>query len=138
MGHANVSNLSDLMLRGIYARGKLSLREMVETAMKRGESLHASEGEYTDEGMIDYGFLELINFHARYWCQNNNRPNIEAVCESEDERLLAESFVDGAGDFSDWESDAYKRFREIKWRFTEGTRKMYIDKTIPTISSVTN
>lgn len=63
MGHANLSNLSDLWVNLLYAKGKLFIRQAVEVAGNRGETLHASEGEYdADTGMVGQGIEEQVAF----------------------------------------------------------------------------
>lgn len=63
MGHANLSNLSDLWINLLYAKGKLTIGQAVEVAEKRGETLHASEGEYdADSGMVGMGLEQCCAF----------------------------------------------------------------------------
>ncbi len=65
MGHANISNLSDLWVNLLYAKGKLTIGQAVEVAERRGETLHASEGEYDAEsGMVAYAFEEVADFQS--------------------------------------------------------------------------
>lgn len=61
MGHANLSNLSDLFINLLYAKGKLTIATAIETAVRRNETLHASEGQYHDEEMLGIGFMDIIN-----------------------------------------------------------------------------
>ena len=65
MGHANLKNLDVLMIKRIYAKGKVTLRDLVQTAILQGESLQASEGPYDDAGMLCYGFEHCILFHLK-------------------------------------------------------------------------
>lgn len=91
MGHANLSNLSDLWINLLYARGKLTIGQAVAVAERRGETLHASEGEYdADSGMVGMGLEQCCAFllcDARsacsYWGWSGpwNGPFIETVFE---------------------------------------------------------
>lgn len=61
MGHANLSNLSDLFVNLLYAKGRLTITDAITTAAKRKETLHASEGEYDDDGMLGMGFMDILD-----------------------------------------------------------------------------
>lgn len=66
MGHANLQNLSDLFVNLLYAKGRLTIEQAIETAISRNETLHASEGEYEDEGMLGMGFMDILDLlHSR-------------------------------------------------------------------------
>lgn len=60
MGHANLSNLSRLFVRHLYAKGKLSINDAVAYAIKKGEKVQASEAEYDDEGMLSFAFNDIV------------------------------------------------------------------------------
>lgn len=60
MGHANLSNLSDLFVNLLYAKGRLTIAAAIETAVRRNETVHASEGQYHDEEMLGLGFMDII------------------------------------------------------------------------------
>lgn len=63
MGHANYTNLCDLWINLLYAKGRLTIGHAVAVADKRGEELHASEGGYDAEsGMIGVAFEEYCKF----------------------------------------------------------------------------
>jgi hypothetical protein len=63
VGHANLSNLSDLWIDLLYAKGKLTIGQAVAVAERRGETLHASEGEYdADSGMVGMGLEQCCAF----------------------------------------------------------------------------
>lgn len=66
MGHANLTNLSELFINRLYAKGRLTIGDAIAAAVKRGETLHASEGEYEEEEMLGLGFMDVIAFlHSR-------------------------------------------------------------------------
>ena len=64
MGHANLSNLSRLFTRLLFAKGKISIDDAIACAQKRGEQVQASEGGYSDEGMLSYAFGEIVQHLA--------------------------------------------------------------------------
>ncbi len=61
MGHANLSNLSEMFINLLYAKGRLTIGQAIETAVRRKEALHASEGEYDDDGTLGIGFMDIIH-----------------------------------------------------------------------------
>jgi len=61
VGHADLSNLSNLWMRRIYAKGSLSVSEAVDVATKNGEGVHASEGEYTEPEMLAQAFEDILH-----------------------------------------------------------------------------
>lgn len=61
MGHADLSNLSNLWMRRVYAKGSLSISEAVAIATKNKEGVHASEGEYTEPEMLAQAFEDILN-----------------------------------------------------------------------------
>lgn len=66
MGHANLTNLSEMFINLLYAKGRLTVGDAVAAAIRRKETLRASEGEYDDEGMLGMGFMYIVEFlHSR-------------------------------------------------------------------------
>lgn len=61
MGHANLTNLSELFVNLLYAKGRLTIADAIETSIRRNETLHASEGEYEDDGTLGIGFMDIID-----------------------------------------------------------------------------
>jgi hypothetical protein len=74
MGHANLSNLSRFFVHRLYAKGKLSIADCVQAMLKARETLHASEGEYEDEGMLSFGLTEIVNSLSEDGCYKLWRP----------------------------------------------------------------
>lgn len=138
MGHAYVKNLSDILIKRIYAKGKVSIQELVDHCVEHKIPLSASEGDYFEDYMLFYGFEELILFHGTPYCGNKYRPNIEPLPETDKEKEIVKNFMkNGLSNLSENVDDT-KIFGQIKWRFTQGTRKMYLDKTIPVIHNLEN
>jgi hypothetical protein len=134
MGHANIRNLNDIFIKRIFAKGKTSIQECIAVSKQRNEYFKASEGEYTDDGMLSLGYEEVVLFHGRPWCENKHRPNIEAIPENDKQQKIIESFnQDGLSYIEDLDE-----FTKILWKFTQGTRAMYLNKTIPAVSRFEN
>jgi hypothetical protein len=140
MGHAYVKNLSDILLKRIYAKGRVSIEELVDYCVNNKVPLNASEGDYYEGYMIELGLSHLILFHAKKWCKNKHRPNLEPIAENErQEELIKRFHKSGLSDLGDSDNiEDWNEFRKIKWKFTQGTRKMYLDKTIPIIVNIEN
>ncbi len=144
MGHANISNLSDLFVNLLYARGKLTIEEAVKTAKKRGETLHASEGEYdADSGMVGVGLNEFCAFltcdersaRANWgWRGPWDGPFIEPVLELMSPELVALYKKWDANE--DGVEDLWEQSDQIPWKFCKGKRKIYRD--IPRLRNITN
>lgn len=76
MGHANYTNLCQMFVKLLYAKGVVTIGDAVATADRRKERLHASEGEYDGEsGMVGLALEEYCSFISisefayarRYW-----------------------------------------------------------------------
>jgi len=138
MGHAYIKNLNDIFLKKIYAKGKVSLRECIDYCIKNKIPLHASEGNYFEEYMLQLGFAEVVLFHAHSWNENRHRPNVEPIIENDAQlKVISEFNRNGLSDIYESDNDG-KIFESIQWKFTKQTRKMYIDKTIPIVENMEN
>lgn len=62
MGHANISNIGTFFINRLYAKGTLTITEGVTAMVGKGETVHASEGEYEDEGMLSFALESQIGF----------------------------------------------------------------------------
>lgn len=138
MGHASVDNLNAILLKKIYAKGSASIKDCIEHCKKHKEVLHAGEGDYSDEYMLSWAFEEIVLFHGRAWCENGCRPNIEPIIENEKQKILVKSFnKDGLSNLADYDEDS-SNFDNIKWKFTKGTRALYINGKIPIVDYIEN
>ena len=81
MGHAHLGNISHFVIRSLYAKGQVSMDDILQQMHRKGETLRASEGEYDDYGTMGSGVEEVIGFH-----QSNGV--IEPVNPTPDEREL--------------------------------------------------
>lgn len=141
MGHANLENLSEVVVRHLYAKGKASIQQMVDFAIKKGETLHASEGQYDQEYMISMGIEEVVSFLSRPHSLNRSKatPIIEIAYELTPAQTQAyNEWVDADPnrDVSDWDEEDYQVFDSIAWQFASGWRKHYAD--IPLLGNVTH
>ena len=128
MGHANLTNLSHFWNRHLYAKGKLSIHDCAIAAIKKGETLHASEGEYEDEGMISFG-LEFVVDHL--W----DNDIIEPVnLTPEQKSLLRNNRTSGCSDILQMEKH-YEILDSITWKYSTGERARYPE--IPVLGAIT-
>lgn len=112
----------------------------------RKESLEYFDKLYASEyqKMLD-AFEELVLFHSHKWCENHHRPNIEPVPQNDEQIEMIKEFMKNgmseklSDSYDEDDGDCYiRKFDEIKWKFTPGTRKMYINKTIPSMNQLEN
>lgn len=144
MGHANLDNLSTFFVKRLYAKGKLTVKECVEGLMLKGETLHASEGEYDDDAMLSYGVEQVVRHLLDYRENEGSRgskdsPVIEPATQLNEEqtRILSEWRTKGEG--SNWSADEGGEFTvldSIPWKFTKGWRARY--KEVEPLTHVTN
>jgi len=133
MGHAHIRNLNDILIKRIFAKGKASVKECVDYCVAHKIPLKASERDYLEDYMLIMGFEEVVFFHARPWDANGNRPTIEPVIEEEEQQKLFDEFKEhGFYGFGDEDHPGKgDKFNEIQWKFTKGSRMMYLKKTLP-------
>jgi len=138
MGHAHIRNLNDILIKRIFAKGKASIKECIEYCVKNKIPLHASECDYFDDYMLSMGFEEVVLFHAHPWGENKHRPTIEPIAENEEQKKIIEHFKEsGLSGLEDYNDDT-KKFDEIQWKFTKGSRMMYLKKTLPCVEHLEN
>lgn len=126
MGHFYCSNISQHVVKMVYAKGKVSLEEMTHSALRRRMKIHAAEGSYDNEEMLEQGIEELMLIHV-------DQGTIEPVFANERERELWFGY---RNDAFDWEADEYQEFKKIKVRFTPGARRRYLEKKIQHVSYI--
>lgn len=147
MGHAHVKNLSKLVVRHVYAKGKASIKELTDFAIKKGETVHASEGEYEDFAMIEMTISEIIAFYLeghKFTPQSVPTPIFEPCkeCLSERQLQILQEWLDADEAFDEWSVDLedsasdYCQFGAIPWRFAAGWRKRYPD--LPLLEHIEN
>lgn len=132
MGHASVTNLSDRLIKQLYAKGQISIQEVADDCIKRGETLHASEGRYEERYMICLGLEDCVRWlllPQKPTPKSKAVPVIE-VCEmTEEQTKVYNEWIGDGGD--DWDSGddgmggEYGMLDSIKWKFAPGWRKRY-------------
>lgn len=152
MGHANLRNISDFFIKRLYAKGKLSIREAIDAMVEKGETLHASEGEYEEPEMLGMGLEEVVNFLRSYDIRREVAPEVRKRVEvpdggiiepvsltKEQEKILWQWDNHQSGKWDtgdDGKSGEYGILDSIQWKFAKGWRKVYPD--IPRLGNVTH
>lgn len=150
MGHANLSNISDLFVRRLYAKGKLSIREAVDALEKAGETLQASEGEYTDRPMLGMGTGYVVGFLAgkpsflagASGADFSEFPVIVPVGLTPEQEELYRQWYNDDDSIEEWDcgddgdGGQYGIFDSIRWKFAPGWRKRY--PNIPRLGNISN
>lgn len=120
MGHFHCGNISKFVVRYVYAKGTATLRQMTDSAVRRREKIHASEGSYDSREMLEQGIEILLSIH----CQAGV---LEPVLAGDRQRDLW--FGYWLHQF-DWEDEEYQEFLDIPVRFAPGMRRHYLDGKI--------
>jgi len=158
MGHANLTNISEFLARRLYAKGKLSIREMIDALKRAGEQIHASEGSYDEYYMLAMGVVDVIC----YWYLHHDQPTlarrhrthnpvIEPVGMTPEQQKVFDTWLNDEDDciFTDGlevevdEDQPYPDvggrigiFESIRWKYATIWRKSYPE--IPLLSNVTH
>ena len=143
MGHARLDNLDMLMMKQIYAKGKVSIAELAEHAKKVGEGLQASEGSYNTlsdydhvYGMVRMGFEMCIRWHMEDHLNKDEQfAIIEPVLKYPLDIIAFEEWKKGDDCFSE---ELLEVVHRIPWKFAKGGRKAYINDQIDWLRNVTN
>jgi hypothetical protein len=128
MGHASIGNLSSLFLKRIYAKGYTSIREMIDLAEAKGESVHASERDYKERYMFG-----MIFYHLIWWHFKKEEIKKRGRLNDLQKKVYTDFCNNGFNDFDDWdggddgESGEIGAFDSIRWEFTTKARKNYKD-----------
>jgi len=133
VGYANVNNLGKFFIKRLYALGELSIKEAALAAIKAGETLHASEGEYEDEAMVAQGLSEVVS--SLIWPQTEvSKDGIKTVAPelvpmtplTENQVSALKDWINGDGnDESENETSSFTVADTIRWKFGKGWRKRY-------------
>lgn len=130
MGHANLTNISQYFIRRLRRKKTLSVREVVDSLERAGETVHASEGQHGERYMLSMAVEEVVGFLRDY---------LEPVgpLSRRQARLLKQW---EASDFWDWdagddgEGGDYAVFDSIKWRVRPEWRR----RSLPILGNVTH
>jgi hypothetical protein len=137
MGHANVANLSEFFVKRLYAKGKLSIREAVKKLQEKGETLHAGEGEISEDYALAMGLEDVIRYLLSYHetkvgtGKRKLNPVIEPVNMSKEQEHVFSEWMDPQADISRWDcgndgtGGEYGILDSIEFRYREGWRQRY-------------
>lgn len=135
MGHANCKNLSELFIRRIYAKGKISLNEMAKWNVEQLEKAKFSEkakkkyGFCCSEGIYD-DILNISNGYALVIWHHYRNEIIMPILDTKEK----EDMINQESNFSEKQSNI---FDAIEWKFSKGSRKKYLDKQIKHLYNIT-
>lgn len=137
MGHMHIKNLSKLTIKHIYAKGKVNIIDLIDYAIKKGEKVQCSEGEYDSMEMYRMAFEYVLMFHydsTAFMCKDAyviGIKTIEPVIETQEHKDIMKKW---------WKDHNVEReeVEKIMWRFAEGGRKRYLDGKVQHMTSITN
>jgi hypothetical protein len=132
MGHANLENLSTLFLNRLYAKGKTSIAQACDVALKKKQYVKASEGVLND----DCDIRNALGMIAAFYLQDHElergkeMPVIELAKEltPEQDKVLQEWLKDDTMDWdcgNDGNGGEYGVFDSIEWKLTKEWRKVF-------------
>lgn len=134
--------LSELTIKQIYAKGNVSIRELIAHARKKGIPVSCSEGTYDDEGMYSYAFEVILAYHydstvymhglKDLYAKIEGIRTVEPIVKSDKDKEVLRKFFN-VGSEEEWE-----QLMDIKWKFSDGGRRRYLDKKIVHIDAFTN
>lgn len=145
MGHANLTNISEVFVDLLCKQESVSVAEVVAELQRRGETVHASEGEYDDPYMLSYScenvlehLLERHGTTART-PDRKKAPIVEAVepLTRMQEQILKEWHDGETDDWEDGEDREYAVLGSIRWRRTPTWAKVARNR-IPLLGDFTN
>jgi hypothetical protein len=118
-----ISNIGERIIKIIYAKGTVTVGEIVQSCIKNKTYFKASEGDYTDEGMISYG-VEMQLFYMK------EKGCLEFTWDSD----LKIDDLDKWLEIKCTEFDGHKDIWKVKVKFAKDWRKHY--PNIPILHSI--
>ena len=135
MGHATVTNLSERFIKQLYAKGKVTISEVADDCVRRGEKLQASEQAYDQKYMICHGLEDVVVWLLRpqkKTPRDEATPVIEPVNMTDEQTEIYNTWIDDSDPkLMDWDcgddgnGGEYGILDSIQWRFANGWRAMY-------------
>lgn len=119
MGHANATNISTTVNRMLRAHENITIKQIVDDLESRKQSVHASEGRYTERYMLSYLVEEIVS-----WLREQNL--VEPVKLTREQRKILrawdkqDTMLWDCGDNGD--GGEYTVFDSIQWH---GLAKKY-------------
>jgi hypothetical protein len=127
MGHGYPGKQSQMLIRRIYAKGKTTIRELLDICIRDEISFDAGEGPYYDEGMLSWAFELCIDHHQK-----------NGVIEPDLSDELNRNIIEQWQSKDDTPEDFYEMLWEIPFKFAKGGRRKYLDKKINHLNYVEN
>lgn len=147
MGHATVTNITERFLKQMVSKGSVSMAEVADDLVRRGETLSASECDYDERYMLLFGLEQVVDWYRRI--DSLGQPFNEPVIIPHEltpaqQQMLLEWDTDQAADDRSW-TDAWTEERQalldsIRWKFAPGWRARYQYHKVlfPILNHVTN
>ncbi len=126
MGHFYCHNISRLVVRYVYAKGRATLRQMTDSALRRREKIHAAEGSYNSREMLEQGIETLLSIHIRNGV-------LEPIFASDRQREVWFGYWNHA---FDWEDPEYQEVADTPVRFAPGMRRRYLEGKVQHIGYI--
>lgn len=137
MGHMYPKDLSEMLIKRIYAKGKATVRECIDAAKKRKMEVSCAEGGYTEDYMFEMAFEYLVSYHV-------DKGYLEPVLQTKTQGMLWKwwletdeysSAVHTADHLFEKLSDKARERRlailySIPLRFAKGARGKYLDGSL--------
>ena len=141
MGHMHPEKLSELTIKHIYAKGKVSIRELIAHAKKKGIPVSCSERAYTDDAMYSYAFEIILAYHydstvftnlKNFYAKIEGIRTVEPIVKTDEDKEVLKKFFN-VGSEEEWE-----HLLDINWKFAKGGRKRYLNGDVKHITCFTN
>ncbi len=130
MGHADLTNISKCFVDLLFKQKTVTIRQVVDLLISKGETVHASEGRYDDRYMLSYSCENVLSFLLSRHGTTARTPDRKKVPVVEpvepltprQEQLLKE-WIEGGSDAWDCgdegDGGAYGEFDQITWKLTD-------------------
>lgn len=129
MGHANLSNISRTFNRMVKRPDGATIREIVADLVANNEKVHASEGDYDDDGMLSYACEEVAS-------ELKKAGMIEASPETE-QQTLAYQMWEKEGVCAFEPKDGMQNLDEL-YAILDSIRWKALKKRLPILDNFTN
>lgn len=126
MGHFYSKNVSTIVKEFLESQGRVSIAQVVETMKIRKETVHAAEGEYTEDYMLGMSAGIIVAGLCHHLTPSLVRPDPQ----DDEQRARME------GDEGDWDEDDYRIYDSMPWELTEEGRHRMENKMFPVIDYV--
>lgn len=130
MGHADLTNISTIFVDLLFKQKTVTVRQVVDLLVARGEAVHASEGLLEDRAMLGYSCENVLSFLLNRHGTTARTPDrkkvpvlepVEPLTPRQEEILTAfcEGEIDEWGCGDDGEGGEYGELDNITFKLTE-------------------